>query len=292
MIMKSTKSWFLEHRVRLLALFLIFLLLLSSMTCFARKFTDPQTYSKTIQSIDEKKLSVLGVSAAIAGTSTLLASVPDDATTPLANELMDLSSYLVVVVCVLVLEKSLLTVFGSVSCYVLFPIACLFAMAFIIKEKQIFISWAIKLSVLALALLCIVPVSMRISDYIYEVNQVAIELEVNEPDKVSEDEAETKPQEDQPWYKKIWNSVTTTVQDVAETVTNTAQKAIDSGKDALSKFTDAVSVFVIAYCAIPIFVVFLLLWLLKILFGINITIDISKFNLKKTFKTHKEELLP
>lgn len=290
--MKSMKSWFWEHRLRLLALFLIFLLMLCSMTCFARKFTDPQTYSKTIQSIDEKKLSVLGVSAAIAGTSTLLASVPDDATTPLANELMDLSSYLLVVVCVLVLEKSLLTVFGSVSCYVLFPIACLFAMAFIIKEKQIFISWAIKLSVLALALLCIVPVSMRISDYIYEINQVVIEQEVNEPDNVAEDTSETEPQEEQPWYKKIWNSITNTVQDVAETVTHTAQKAIDSGKDALGKFTDAVSVFVIAYCAIPIFVVFLLLWLLKILFGINISVDVSKFNLNKMHRKHKEEMLP
>ena len=290
--MKSMKSWFLEHKTRLIALFLVFLLMLCSMTCFARKFTDPQTYSKTIQSIDEKKLSVLGVSAAIAGTSTLLASVPDDATTPLANELMDLSSYLVVVICVLVLEKSLLTVFGSVSCYILFPIACLFAMAFVIREKQIFISWAIKLSVLALALLCIVPVSMRISDYIYEINQVVIEQEVNGSDNVTEDESETEPEEDHPWYKKIWNSITTTVQDVAETVTHTAQKAIDSGKDALSKFTDAVSVFVIAYCAIPIFVVFLLLWLLKILFGINITIDVSKFNLNKIHRKHKEEMLP
>ena len=103
---------------------------------------------------------------------------------------------------------------------------------------------------------------------------------------------ETEPEEDHPWYKKIWNSITTTVQDVAETVTHTAQKAIDSGKDALSKFTDAVSVFVIAYCAIPIFVVFLLLWLLKILFGINITIDVSKFNLNKIHRKHKEEMLP
>lgn len=290
--MKSMKSWFLEHKTRLIALFLVFLLMLCSMTCFARKFTDPQTYSKTIQSIDEKKLSVLGVSAAIAGTSTLLASVPDDATTPLANELMDLSSYLVVVICVLVLEKSLLTVFGSVSCYILFPIACLFAMAFIIREKQIFISWAIKLSVLALALLCIVPASMRISDYIYEINQVVIEQAIDEPDNVAEDESETEFQEDQPWYKKIWNSITTTVQDVAETVTNTAQKAIDSGKEALSKFTDAVSVFVIAYCAIPIFVVFLLLWLLKLLFGVNIMIDVSKLNLKKSHRKHKDEMMP
>ena len=271
--MEKIKSFFTENWIRIIAFTLVLVLMVCSMTVFASIFTDPQTYSKTIQSIDEKKLSVLGVSAAIAGSSTLLSSVPGDAANPLAEELMDLSSYLVIVICVLVLEKSLLTVFGAVSCYILFPIACCFIMAFIIRKKQVFLSWAIKLAVLALALLTIVPCAMKISDYIYEVNQVAIEQDVEMIVEPTETENESQSEEESPWYKKLWDTVTDAVDDAAEAVVDAGKKAIETGKQALSKFTDAVSVFIIAYCAIPIFVVFLFLWLLKILFGIDISIN-------------------
>lgn len=281
--MAKIKLFFSENWIRLVACIMVLSLMVCSMTFFAKKFTNPQTYVETIQSIDEKKLIILGVSAAIAGSATLLAAVPDDATTPLAEELTDLSSYLVIVVCVLVLEKSLLTVFGSMSCYVLFPLACAFAFAFIIKKKQVFIACAIKFAVLALALLSIVPFAMKLSDYIYDVNQVSIEQDVETIVDSTETESaiEITPDGDQPWYTKLWDKVTSVVNDTVSSVTTIGKNAIDTGKHALNKFTDAVSVFIIAYCVIPVFVVFLFLWLLKILFGININVDCRKFNLQK-----------
>ena len=265
---------------RAVAFLLVLVLAVCSTTVLANKFTDPQTYSSTINSIDEKKVTVLGVSAAIAGSATLLAAVPDDATTPLAEEMMDLSSWLVLVVCVLVLEKSLLTVFGAVTCYVLIPISCLFVLIFIINKKQIFLSWAIKFAVLALAVLVIVPCAMELSDYIYEVNQVSIEQEVETIVESTNKESENKPEEDRPWYKKLWNNIT-------EAVSKTTDKAVESGKQALNKFVDAVSVFIIAYCAIPVFVVFLLLWLFKLLFGLKINIDIDTLNPKRLIEKRK-----
>ena len=259
-VMSEIRRFLMTHSKRIIALVLVCAFFICSMTVLADIFTNPQTYSKTVRSIDQKKVTVLGVSAAIAGSATLLAAVPDDATTPLAEEMMDLSSYLVFIICVLVLEKSLLTAFGGVSCYVLFPISCLLVIAYIIKNKRIFMSWAIKIASLALVLLAIVPVSIKFSDYVYEINQVSIEEEVEEI--VAPEETE----EELPWYTKLWNNIT-------ETVKNTAEMAVESGKSALNKFIDAVSVFIIAYCAIPVCVVFLLLWLLKILFGLDINID-------------------
>ena len=275
---------------RIVAFILILVLIGCSVTILGKTFTNPQTYSKTIQSIDEKKITVLGVSAAIAGSSTLLASIPDDATTPVANELMDLSSYLLIVVCILVLEKSLLTVFGAVSCYVLLPIAGFFSLAFIIKKKQALLSWAIKLAVLAIALLAIVPAAMKISDYIYEVNQVKIEQQVDTVIQQSDPETETPSQADNnSWWDKLWNNVSNAVDKAVEAVTDAAQEALEKGKAALNKFTDAVAVFVIAYCAIPIFVIFLFLWLLKILFGININVKPDGLSLKKLGDKKKQE---
>ena len=152
---------------KLIIFALVLVLLVCSITVMAKEFTDPHTYEKTIQSIDEKKVTVLGVSAAISGSATILAAVPDDSTTPLANELMDLSSYLAIVVCILVLEKSLLTVFGAVVCYVLIPMVCILIFIFLINNKKIILAWAIKLTILALAVLFLIPISMKLSDYIY-----------------------------------------------------------------------------------------------------------------------------
>lgn len=261
-----------NHWKRIAAFTLVLIFLACSVTFLAQKFTNPETYRKTIQSIDEKKVTVLGVSAAIAGSATLLASVPDDATTPLAEEMMDLSSYLIAVVCVLVLEKSLLTVFGAAACYVLFPIACIFALIFIVNNKKFFMAWAIKLSILALAFLIIVPSSMKLSDYIYEVNQVSFEQGTETVVDSTETESSTK--EDLPWYKKLWNTITNAVKD-------TAEAAVEHGKKVLNEFIDAVSAFVIAYCAIPVFVVFLFLWLLKFLFGLNINVNLDSISPKR-----------
>ena len=252
---------------KVIAIVLAIVVLICSMTVAAKQFTDPQTYSKTVNSIDEKKATVLGVSAAIAGSATLLAAVPDDSTTPLATEMMDLSSYLAAVVCVLVLEKSLLTVLGATSCYLLIPITCLLTIGFIIKRAKSLLIWAIKIGIFALALLLIIPISMQLSDYIYEINQVTLEPEIDEVIEFTETE------EAVPWYTKIWNTIT-------ETVQNAADSAVEGGKRALNKFIDAVSVFVIAYCAIPILTVLVFLWLIKFLFGLNININYEALNPK------------
>lgn len=280
--MDKIKLFLKTHWIRLVAFFLVAVLMVCSMTFIGEKFTNPETYSETMQSIDEKKTTVLGVSAAIAGSATLLAAVPDDATTPLSEELMDLSGYLMAVVCVLVLEKSLLTVFGAVACYALFPIACLFALGFIVRKKPALMSWAIKIAVLALAFLLIIPTAMKISDYIYEVNQFSIEADVEEITEPIVDVPESEPEEDLPWYKKLWGNVT-------EAVKSTAQSAVESGKKVLNEFIDAVSAFFIAYCAIPVFVVFMFLWLLKFLFGINININYSALNPGKIRAKLKEK---
>ena len=68
--MTKLRYLLLAHWKKITAFLLVILLLISSLTFLADLFTDPQTYRKTIQSIDEKKVTVLGVSAAIAGSAS------------------------------------------------------------------------------------------------------------------------------------------------------------------------------------------------------------------------------
>lgn len=54
----------------------------------------------------------------------VLAVIPGDATTPIADQIMELSGYLLIVVCVLVLEKALLTVCGFLAFKIFVPAVC------------------------------------------------------------------------------------------------------------------------------------------------------------------------
>jgi len=103
-------------------------------------------HSNSIQALDDKKVTVteltvaaVGVSTALAavGVSTALAAIPGDATIPLANQIMDLSSYLLIVIGVIFLEKILLTLTGYVSFTFLIPIACLLYCIYIYSKKDI-----------------------------------------------------------------------------------------------------------------------------------------------------------
>lgn len=99
-------------------------IMLCSVFIVSKFATSPEYYKGTMQSIDDKKATVMGITAGAATTSTILAAFPGDVTTPIANQIMQISSYLMIVVCVLVLEKSVLTVMGYLAFNILVPIAC------------------------------------------------------------------------------------------------------------------------------------------------------------------------
>ena len=62
-------------------------------------------YQNTIETLDEKKANVAGMTVALVGASTLITCLPDDTGTPVAEQLMDLSDWLLLVLCVVFLEK-------------------------------------------------------------------------------------------------------------------------------------------------------------------------------------------
>lgn len=242
-------------------LFCIILLLsvtLLSIFVISKPATSPESYKSTIQSIDEKKATVMGITATAATASTVLAAIPGDVTNPIANQIMDISSYLLIVVCVLVLEKSLLTVMGYLSFNLLIPIACGLYGLYIFIKKEILRMLAIKFFVFALVIVSIIPLSIKISDLIYEVNQTTIEQVTTD---INDTLSEENIDEEKSWMDKM-------IDKLKEGVSNAGEKA----KQVLNSFIDAIALFLITYCAIPIIVVLLVMWLIKFLFGIAIPV--------------------
>lgn len=247
-----------EITKKLFCLMLLLTIALVSIFVIAIPATSSDSYRKTIESIDEKKATVMGITATAATASTVLAAIPGDVTTPIANQIMEISSYLLIVVCVLVLEKSLLTVMGYLSFNILIPIACGLLGIYTFLKKEILKILAIKFIIFALVIVTIIPFSLKISDLIYEANKTTIEQVTAE---IDESMIEEENEQDKSWLDKMLDKV-------KESVSTAKEKA----KQILNSFIDAIAMFIITYCAIPIMVILLVIWFIKFLFGITISV--------------------
>ena len=69
----------------------------------------PDTYEGSMQTLENVQGQALAMTASATGLATVAAMVPGDTTTPIANKLMDLSGYMVIVYVFITLEKYLLT---------------------------------------------------------------------------------------------------------------------------------------------------------------------------------------
>ena len=71
--------------------------ILVSIFVISPRMSKPETYQATIQKLNEKQTTVLEMTAAASGASLALGAVPGDATTPIANKVIDMAGYFVII---------------------------------------------------------------------------------------------------------------------------------------------------------------------------------------------------
>lgn len=84
--------------------------------------------------------------------------------------------------------------------------------------------------------------------------------------------------QDEGWLSKVKDGI--------EKAGEGASNLIEKGKQALSNLIDGIAILLITSCIIPIAVLIFLLWIVKMIFNVNITIQ----NSKKFFKEKKEKV--
>ena len=92
------------------------------------------------------------LTAGVAATSTAISALPGDAATPIAEQVSELTSPLLIVVCAIYLEKFLLTTIGYVSFKFLIPFACLLGAVYLFSSREAVRVLAVKLGVFAMAI--------------------------------------------------------------------------------------------------------------------------------------------
>ena len=266
--------------ISVVALILVAILSIFVIEPFA---SSAKTHANSIKTLDEKKITVMEITAATAGSATALAAIPGDATTPVANQILKLSSYLLVVIGAIFLEKVLITLTGFVAFKFLIPIACLLYAIYLFAEKDFFKNLAIKLVAFGIVISLVVPVSISVSNLIENVYKDSINQTVEEAKNAQNEASQVENEETE--EKSGWDKFTSNVKEGISNIGDTASKAIKKGEELLNKFIDAIAILLITSCVIPIVVLFAFVWLVKIIFNVNV--PLPKLNKAKT-ETKKE----
>lgn len=229
------------------------------------KFISPwassiETHATSLSILDDKKTSAMGLTTAVALTSTAITAIPGDVATPIANQISELTTPLMIVICAIYLEKFLLTITGFLSFTYLIPISCLCGMIYLFLNKKIWRDLAIKLALFAIVIVFIIPTSVKITTLIEDTFHESIQQTMDTVEKI-EDEASQTNQEDS-------NALLDFLSGIGKGVSN----VVDSAKNALSIFVDAIAVLIITSCVIPICVIFMFIWCIKLIWGIPISI--------------------
>ena len=241
-----------------------------SRTVLSPIVSNPETYKATIETLDQQKITVTELTVVSATASAAVAAIPGDVTTPIANKIADVSGYLFIIACAILLEKFLLTVLGYISFSFIIPIAFLILAVAIIRNIETLRIICYKLIIFALIIVSIIPASVKISNLITETHHAnqLVEQALQLDDGSEQTEISTSKENNGGLISKI----VSTVKETADSVNNTISNLRSTAEAILSTLFDAIAVLIITTCIIPILVFCSAIWMINLLFGLDIKI--------------------
>lgn len=238
-----------------LALILVALLSMSKISDWA---TNPKTHEHSISELDDQITTVLELTAGATAASAAISFLPDDQCTPIAQEIAELAKYFLVVLSALYLEKYLITVTGLVAFKIMIPVACLLVGIGLFAQKEAFTILSGKVAIGALIVYLMVPSSVMVSDMVYANYASSIDDTIETAKDISyEEEIEDE-------AGGIWANLTSWVSE-------SVGKARDYVSNLFTHFVEALAVMIVTSCVIPILVLFVFMFLIKLVFGVDMS---------------------
>ena len=292
---------------KMLALILAILVSVFALTPLGEWFLD-KTCAKTVN----KKLSdARAVSVGALAASVAIAAMPEDSTTPLAEQIVDMTDYMLLGMVGLTIEQIIM----KIAPILLFWIGVPFLLIYLLELRGSLEKGRIAIRVFAfcLCLFFVDPLSVFLTnqidgivnlqekiDYIVddgnEVESEEINSETVEITEETYTETVDEEEEDGGFFsdianaaKSAYNAVADTavdaynaVADVVDSAVNIVGDAIDYAKALLSRLMEVVTVFIISTCLLPIAMLILLKHLTMYIFDGIVKEKLEKVSLNPT----------
>ena len=246
-----------EGSKKMLFILIPLIIAITSATVVTREVTSTKFHKNAIESLEDKRTNVLELMAACTATSAAITLIPGDAGTPIADKLADLSTYFIIVISAIYLEKYLLTITGYAAFSFLIPLACLCWILAVALKNRAWTYLSLKMALFGLAIFLVVPISMKMSGIIENTYQTSIEETVNSAKKTNKEIEEGS--KDEGFWKGIWARISSEAEGISEELKNT-----------LNNMVEAIAVMLVTSCLIPILVLVFFFWLVKLVLGVDI----------------------
>ena len=158
-----------------------------SFTLLASHFSSDDFLKPITTSLDEKKQDVLELTAASTGTSIGITVLPGDIATPIAEKMANVSTYLLVVMCAIYLEKYLITILGLLTFKYLIPIGLIFIGAGQVRKRPNWCRTGGRIALFGLAIFLVIPLSVRVSDIISDSYQATLNQTLESAEKTEQE---------------------------------------------------------------------------------------------------------
>lgn len=265
------------HQKKLLLAVISLLIAFLSVFVLSGVATSPQFHAGTLTALEEKQTTVLELTAASTAASAAITLLPGDTATPIAEKLADLSSGFLVVLCAIYLEKYLLTITGYAAFDFLIPAACLIYLISLFWNQEHCKCLARKLLTFGIAIVLVIPVSVKLSDLIEDTYQTSMEATIEAAKETAaavEDHAETQEEADEGFWSGLFSQIT-------DGISNAVTDISDQVGDLVNRFLEALAVMLVTACVIPILVLLFFTWLIKATFAVDLIGGFGSIPLRK-----------
>ncbi|WP_432628325.1 hypothetical protein [Brotaphodocola sp.] len=300
--------WVTYDKKKWIGMVALLVIAILSFSVGAKYAAAPEHHKETIVALDEKKDTVLELTVAATATSALITLLPGDVGTPIAEKVADLSGYLLIVLCAVFLEKYLVTLTGYAAFKLFIPAACVLFAGNLIFQNRSVSQLARRLLAFGICIFLVVPASVKLSDLIDDTYHAQIEMTLeeakgtqkilesgsgedagmqqkeNESTNKSENKIGAEQKESQGTgvtgllekAKGALGNAKDTVTSAVENVTLSSEELLQKIEYSLSRFVEAVAVMLITSCVIPILVLLVFFWLIKVLLDVDMSGSIEK----------------
>lgn len=237
-----------EKQKKILFALIPIVIALLSFFVIARFTSSTEFNAKTIQSLDDKKTTVMELAAASTAASAAITLIPGDVGT---------------------------------------PIACVFFSGYLLWRKEILRVVAQKFLLFGLAVYLVIPASVKVADMIETTYASSIESTIETAkqttDEIESETGESGQVDDKSSNKKSQSDSDSDSKENAggffSGLFNKVQEGVSTAtanvENVLNNFIEALAILLVTSCLIPILVLIFFVWLVKMLLGLNIDIPTS-----------------
>lgn len=226
-----------------------------SFTRVAGATSSAVNHKHEIEQLDKKIDNAMLLTASAATVSTVISLLPDDAGTPIASEVAEIAKAFVVVLAALYLEKYLITLMGFLAFGIVIPLACLIWIIGYWRDKETTRVFSARMLVCALILYFAIPLSVKVSDVIYDTYEASLTQTIE----ASESIGYKQESDDAGFMEKVTNWIV-----------NAADNALSYVQDIFKHIIEAFAVMLVTSCVIPILIIVVTFWLMKVILNLPV----------------------